>query len=250
MPIGIYERKQRTLKCPVCGEYYISKQVKSDRCPKCLKSARAKECEICGVINSDVCGKTGKYHMDLCSRHRHQMDIHGKILEITPRTPNKIVVNSDYAEMILLNRKYEEISRAIIDIEDIDKVKQYKWTMSKQRYVVSGAPDVMLHRLIMNCPDELVVDHINHNTLDNRKVNLRVCTISQNNMNREIRHISKSGYIGVHSHYGSWAAKIKVNGKQIHLGTFKDINDAIAAREEAEKKYFGEFAYGNTNVSP
>lgn len=85
-----------------------------------------------------------------------------------------------------------------IDDDDFDKIKKYNWraqvmkrTGYDQIYVISHqriAPyknkTIYLHRLIMNCPEGMVVDHINGDTLDNRKVNLRVCTRSENLLNR------------------------------------------------------------------
>lgn len=81
---------------------------------------------------------------------------------------------------------------AIIDDEDYEKVKPHKWRANyckgiSNYYVQNcgwGVPTIMMHRLIMNAPKGLVVDHINHNTLDNRKSNLRVCTQSENLRNR------------------------------------------------------------------
>jgi len=104
-----------------------------------------------------------------------------------------------------------------------------------------------MHRLIMNCPDDMDVDHIFHNTWDNRKEFLRIVTESQNQMNQKIRINNKSGIPGVNLNKkdNKWRARIRVNNKEIHLGYFNNKEDAIKARKKGEQKYFGEFAFKN-----
>lgn len=101
----------------------------------------------------------------------------------------------------------------------------------------------------MNCYDKkLQVDHINHNTFDNRKSNLRIVTVSQNNMNKGLRRDNTTGYTGVvwSNVSGKYLANIKINQKRIHLGTFSKIEDAVRARREAEEKYFGEYRFNES----
>ena len=107
-----------------------------------------------------------------------------------------------------------------------------------------GRSIIGMHRLLMGQPCGLVVDHINGNTLDNRRTNLRAITAAQNAKNLAMNRNNKSGVSGVswHPEKNAWAAAIWVGGKNIHLGTFKDIELARLARAEAEVKYFGEFA--------
>jgi hypothetical protein len=82
------------------------------------------------------------------------------------------------------------------------------------------------------------------NPLNNRKINLRNCTIQQNNMNLSLGKNNTSGVIGVcwHSQANKWRAYIMLNRKQISLGVFDDFEEAVTVRKDAEKKYFGEFA--------
>ena len=91
----------------------------------------------------------------------------------------------------------------------------------------------------------MVVDHINHNKSDNRKNNLRLATRSQNIQNRGIIPNNTSGVTGVHwhNHTKKWKAEIEVNKRKIYIGVFKEKEDAIKARKEAEVKYFGEYAF-------
>lgn len=99
---------------------------------------------------------------------------------------------------------------------------------------------IEMHRFIMNFPKGKYVDHINHNTLDNRKCNLRICNNADNIRNGKIRTNNKSGHTGVslNKTKTKWEANIKVNYKSIYLGVYSNIEDAIKARKEAEKKYF------------
>lgn len=135
----------------------------------------------------------------------------------------------------------------IFDKDDYDLIKKYCWRVSPSGYVQSSNK-IKLHRLIMNCPDNLVVDHISNNKLDNRKFNLRVCKQNENCMNHSLNSNNTSGVTGVSWHKASnkWIARIKVNYKTIYLGVFTNFEDAVKARKEAEDKYFGEFSYDNS----
>jgi hypothetical protein len=89
----------------------------------------------------------------------------------------------------------------------------------------------------------MCVDHINGNTLDNRRSNLRVCTHAENMRNRRKNSNSSSGYKGVFwdNHYKKWSSYIRVNNKRIYLGRFDDSKVAYEAYVAASKKYHGEF---------
>ena len=92
------------------------------------------------------------------------------------------------------------------------------------------------------------IDHINGNKLDNRIANLRLADISENARNAKISKDNTSGYSGVtyHKKAKKWAASIMYNRKQIYLGVFENILDAVQARKQAEATYFGAFAKGTT----
>lgn len=146
---------------------------------------------------------------------------------------------------------YAENDRTfIIDTEDLDKIRDYYWQVDKRNgYVATyiGRKRLSLHRFIMGANDGEVVDHINHQLTDNRKVNLRIVTVMQNRINSKLRVNNSSGCTGVYYHNGKgrkhWRAEITVNKKVIHLGSFETLVDAVAARKAAEEKYFGEYAY-------
>ncbi len=87
-------------------------------------------------------------------------------------------------------------------------------------------------------------DHINGDGLDNRRCNLRPATRSQNGINRDRQTNNTSGYKGIHwfGRTRKWMAYIGLNGKNVHLGYFSNLADAVAAREKAESELHGEFA--------
>ena len=102
-----------------------------------------------------------------------------------------------------------------------------------------------LHRVIAKAKKGEIVDHINGNTLDNRRENLRICTRQQNIWNMRDK---PNRFRGVVPHQGKWTARITVNYKNHYIGIFAKPEDAARAYNEAAKKHFGEFARLN-NVS-
>lgn len=134
------------------------------------------------------------------------------------------------------------------DTEDYDLIKDYYWSLDKSGYVINCKNKLRMHRLVLNCPKKLNVDHINHNKNDNRKHNLRICTQSQNNMNKSLQINNTSGVTGIVwlKDESKWRAMIKVNGNTITIGDYKSKQDAIMARKKAEEKYFKDFSLDNS----
>ncbi len=101
-----------------------------------------------------------------------------------------------------------------------------------------------LHRVLINAPNDKTVDHINGNTLDNRKINLRLCTNSENLRNSKKRKTNTSGYKGVSfcKSCKKYIASITLNYKKIRLGYFEDKKEAAIAYNMAAIKYHGNFA--------
>lgn len=140
----------------------------------------------------------------------------------------------------------------VFDKKYFDTVKQYRWAINKDGYIRTvinrgkqGYHSYMLHRLITNCPPELVVDHINHDKTDNRIANLRICTRQENNRNRRIGINNTSDTTGVYFNEQSkkWVAYIMVDQEQKYLGIYENIEDAIEARKKAQAEIFQSFEY-------
>lgn len=134
----------------------------------------------------------------------------------------------------------------LLDLEDWEYFKNYAVNIGAEGYVVYwiDKKSVRVHRKIMNAPKGIRIDHINRNKLDNRKENLRPCTNIENCRNIGISKRNTSGYKGVKraQRANRWEAYISVCGKKIFLGSFIELEDAAKAREEAEIRYYGDFA--------
>lgn len=147
---------------------------------------------------------------------------------------------------------------AIVDDWWYEYLMQWKWSAmwnkdTQSFYAVrkEGSPHrrkISMHRMVAKTPDGMECDHIHHLTLDNRESELRNVTRSQNSMNQRIRNDNSSGVAGVHIRKGrgKYAAYLDFEGKRVLYKEFKTLEEAISARREAEKRYFGEFA--NTNL--
>ena len=137
----------------------------------------------------------------------------------------------------------------LVDTEDYERVNQWNWvahwatstkTFYAQREGDSG--NVFMHRFIMNPPEGQQIDHIDGNTLDNRKANLRLCTHAENTKNKKKRNGKQ--FIGIHfeKSSGKWRAEIMSNYKTTFLGRYNTAEAAAKARDEAAKELHGEFA--------
>ena len=167
-----------------------------------------------------------------------QVKRYGKILKRTRIDRNEVICNSSFCEIVLYNRKQQEVARAKIDKEDLEKVQSYKWSLAFRNAVHGkvGGKLIKLHQLIFGKKEGYEIDHINRDYLDNRKVNLRHCLHGENVRNKVVR--------GVYWHNArkQWRPYIKVGALRPNLGGYKKLKEAIAARKVAEKKYFGKFA--------
>ena len=158
----------------------------------------------------------------------------------------------DAPRSIELTRGY----KTLVDDEDYDYLNQWNWFYlkafrssdkfyAKANFVLNSKPkQLFLHRLIMNAPRHLDIDHINRNGLDNRKCNLRLCTTSQNCANKTAFN-KWSEYKGIMKHRKAWVAAITVNNNRIYLGSFKTEIEAARAYNEKAKEFYGEFALLN-----
>lgn len=140
-----------------------------------------------------------------------------------------------------------------IDQEDAQRVMRHTWWWDgKYAYTQTGPKgrrrNIRLHRFILNVPDNLIVDHINGDRTDYRRINLRIATYSQNNANSRLRTSNKSGYKGVSwsKVSGKWYATITHNSKQHNLGLYISKEDAARAYNAAALRLFGTFARINS----
>lgn len=155
---------------------------------------------------------------------------------------NEINILNDYAEITINSKKYG-VKKALIDIEDVDIIKEFKWTLQNGYAVAwiktNSKSKILIHRLITNCPKEMVVDHINHNTLDNRKSNLKICTQFENMQNQKVNKNNKTGHTGIT--YNKKSNKYYVNIQKYNvrkfIGSFNKLSDAVNAKNEYEVNY-------------
>lgn len=145
--------------------------------------------------------------------------------------------------------KYGTGKFALVDDDDYEKLNQYKWHVYKIGYIYARVSKkyTYMHRLIMNAPKGIEVDHINHDKFDNQKSNLRLCTRQQNIHNKKPNKNKTSKYKGVRWHKGnkSWQSKISYDGKRYYLGYFNTEAEAAHAYNIKATELFGEFAFLN-----
>jgi len=199
-----------------------------------------KECEVCGSHYRVTISK--KFAMILCQRHYMQMCNMGKIIPHTFFDKNSYEIKDDIVEIILENRKHEEVARAIIDLEDLEKVLSRRWHYCDWGYAISGSdkPLFMMQNFILD--KEGMMDHINRNKLDNRKHNLRFVNQSINSINVGLRVHNTSGVTGIcfNKKDSVWVAYLRWQGVNYHLGRSKDKDEAIRWRLIKEKELLGD----------
>lgn len=140
--------------------------------------------------------------------------------------------------------------QAIVDDEDHEELSKFKWHYHLGyaiRTVYTGGKyiKIRMHRVVMNCPADKEIDHVDGNKLDNRRCNLRICTRADNVRNIQVNTLGKSSkYKGVtwKKQSKKWCAQISLRKKKIYLGLFTDEKSAAIAYNQAAQKYFGEFA--------
>lgn len=177
-----------------------------------------------------------------CSGPCRQRGKHGRTLALD--TP--VDMGTGVAVVFLGHHRF-----TIIDSDDIERVGKHNWRLStaKERpdYAVTqiGRKNVYLHRFILEAKTGELVDHINHDGMDNRKSNLRLATHRQNVAHQRVR--SGTAYKGVQLRCDGkkWIARIQVDRKGHHLGSFATPEDAARAYDKAAILHFGEFAHLN-----
>lgn len=194
-------------------------------------------CDICG---RELHKAIRSHGYKLCNKHYNQLKKFGEFLGNNPRTqkdPNEFIrVNDEYSKYYLYGVWGNIVAEGLVDNEDVDKVKYIKWNYSHGYASCRNkkTKSLMMHRRILDT--DQFVDHINHNTLDNRKCNLRIVNKSQNHMNSNYKgvYVRKDGRFGAH---------IKKRGILVDLGVYEDVEEAYWVRWYAERLVFKEYAY-------
>jgi len=146
---------------------------------------------------------------------------------------------------------------ALVDDEDFEYLSQFSWhaikSHTKGDFYAKTSIKVgdqyrgfMMHKMLLR-EDGMITDHVSGNTLNNQKANLRLCTVSQNGVNRRSGRNSTSKYLGVSwcKNRKKWLSTVTVNGKGKKLGSFDTALEAAIITNIAMRKYYGEFARPN-----
>lgn len=205
------------------------------------------KCSVDGCEN-EAKQNYGGDNQAYCSKHLHMMYRHGKIIEHHRRSPLDYYMENEIVHIKLYNNHGEYVGETLIDLDDLERVKEFRCGLSGNGYVkINDGEYTLLHKFITKTKGkEFVVDHINGNIMDNRKQNLRVITNQQNIMNSHNEGRGTNRRKGVTlKKYASgkvkWRAYIMIDRKQISLGVYDTEEEAIQARIAGEIKYFGEY---------
>lgn len=201
-----------------------------------------------------ICGKPARVSKDgkeYCQKHYMNLYHHNAILERTIYDPNTYIDHPEngYTECITYDKNFKESGRVLIDLNKKELVQQYKVYTRKQgtkKYatISINGHKYFLHRFLLGIHEEeytlqKVVDHINGDSLDDRLLNLRICTQKENMCN--IRKKSTIVGVGWYKAGNQWNARGMLNYKHIHIGYYDNYEDAVLARIKWEKENFGEY---------
>jgi len=198
----------------------------------------SRTCRECNSSDNLIFNRKLKFF--LCKNHARQYYKYGKIYAKKERLLNSITEDNNYI-FISLFGSYDK--KAIIDKEDYEKVKNIRWFFNNfgkyvYGYELKNKKAVYLSRLLLNVDKNQGVIHINRNNLDNRKENLKIVP---KNLSFSYGKKSKTGCIGVKFIEKSkkYQANININGKNMYLYYGDSLDEAIKARKDAEKSFYG-----------
>ena len=239
-------------KCIDCGEWLeANHNYGKNKIAKGGLNARCKECYR-------------KHHHEkyILNKDKYKENIAQKIAnnQLYNSEFNDYIIEGDITK-IIMNTISEPVI-TIIDTEDLERVKSFglRWCVKNDRNtktqyaratrweIVNDKPKLItycLHILLLDSKKGEYVDHRNHDTLNNRKENLRITTNSNNTRNRKSKNSNnKSGYRNVCwvSSKEQWCVQLHIDGKNKRLGYFDDVDEAGEYAEKMRQKYYGEFA--------
>ena len=225
----------------IIGLPYKSNKRWYTKCKCTCGSEIEKDVRIDQLVNghSRSCGCLLKEHgYRICKKRKKQ---------------NKYDLSGDYGIGYTNNIDYSDPEHKrnyfYFDLKDYNLIKDFCWCFDKDGYLFTMCDyhNIKMHRLIMNCPDDMEVDHIKHNNYDNRKNELRICTHTENAQNRKSVN-NTSGIQGVkyNKNTNKWIAFLTIKREYVLLQSFDSFEEAVKARKEAENKYFGEYSYDNS----
>lgn len=245
-------------KCELCGVEYTPRGFVQRFCPTCGaerdkqrkrlfyekthpdRKPKQKSTEVC-----TVCGKPFSSHFNglpYCNTHYLRMYLNGSPDLKGRKRTNTYKTIGDITEVTTSSgRKF------IIDTADLETVSKHSWCFDKRSlgYLVANINHkvVSLHRYLLNPPKGMVVDHINGDTSDNRRSNLRICTQKENARNCRVSYNNRFGHLGIaQTKSGKYRVQITVDRHTINCGLFDDFDEAVRVRHVAEECYFGDFS--------
>lgn len=199
--------------------------------------AGEKECTYCHSMSSNGCRVDGAYYCNPCYQRVHK---YGTPIPKKRKNTNTFTTAG---EVLLITTRNG--FNYIADADDRELLEKYSWCRSATGYAVAniGHKVTKMHRYIMGITDpNVLVDHKNRNIYDNRKENLRICTHAENCRNKSVSKNCKTGHLGIRqTKEGKYNVRITSNWKEIYIGNYETLEDAIKAREAAEDKYRKEF---------
>lgn len=185
-------------------------------------------------------------HCGWCNQHYQQVKTYGHPVH-TRNDKHIYYIKDDGAYIPLYNEQHEVYAEIIIDVEDIERVCNYKWHSKTNDFNhVYGKVDgkmTMLHRFLLGVNDSnIIVDHVNRNPLDNRKCNLRITDSKGNARNQTKPKSNTTGYKNISMRNGKYRVTITKDYKRHELGMYNTLEEAIKVRDEWLIKLHGEFA--------
>lgn len=238
-------------------------------CPSCdgLKRAEAAQCQSCKSALSRMASNpnavwVSSHAMIPCPDCGTLKRIEARQCKQCQYAASRSPLNYDLVQVGGENCRLVPLTKGLYSIVG---ESDYDWLMSYNWYSLQGTRgihyacrhylkeengprrQIFMHQQIMQVLGVGEVDHINHNGLDNRRSNLRLCTQQQNSGNTRPRSNNKSGFKGVswNATAKKWMAVIQFNGEHTYLGIFSDPKDAARAYDAAALKSYGEFAWLN-----